>query len=107
MDVIINFAVTKSNLAAKETEKLNESITFLKEKSDVKISLISHSDKSEKVMTGLSQKRLDQVGKYLISKGISDKRISSEDAKDSKPIDTSGTKENRDLNMVVEIKFSK
>ena len=106
-DVIINFAVTKSNLAAIETEKLNESIAFLKEKSDVKITLIAHSDKSEKVITGLSQKRLDQVGKYLISKGISDKRISSEDAKDAKPIDTSGIKENRDLNMVVEIKFSK
>ncbi len=106
-DVVIQFATAKYNLTSAENTKLNEVVSFMQENSDVKAQLISHNDKSENVVNGLSKKRLDQVGKYLVSKGVADSRISSEDAADGKPIDTSGIKENRSQNMVVEIKFSK
>ena len=105
-DVTVEFGLGKSNLDSKNTIALEEVSKFLKENDKAKITLISHNDKSEAAVKGISKKRLDQVAKYLMSKGVDQGRIESKDVQATAPIDDSGTKENRHLNMVVEIKFS-
>lgn len=102
-DVIVQFSKIKYNLSAAESKKLDEVAAFLNEKDDVKVTLIGHQDDSEKVVQGLSENRLSQVAKYLSSKGVSDDRIESEDAKHTKPVDAS----DEEANMSVELKFSK
>ena len=105
-DIYVQFVSGKSNLSGDAIEAIDEAIVYLNENETASISLVSHQDESEKVMKGLSEKRLNQVGKYILSKGISSDRISKSDVGTSEPRDTSGLKENRFDNMVVEIIFS-
>jgi outer membrane protein OmpA-like peptidoglycan-associated protein len=104
-DVIVGFPLGKSDLSAKEIPAIDESIEFLKNNPKVKVELIGHMDNDEKVVKGLGTDRIEQVAKYLISKGIEENRITKKDVNTTKPLDTSGLKENREKNMVVEMKF--
>lgn len=106
-DEIIGFELGKSSLNAGSTAQLKAIVGFMKEKTDVKVTLIGHIDSGESVMPKLDEQRTGQVEKYLISQGIDAKRISNENVKDQKPLDTSGTKEGKAKNMVVELVFTK
>lgn len=106
-DAIVGFSLGKYNLDSKASAELAKVSAFLKENPDVQVKLIGHVDDSEKVVPNLAENRMDEVGKYLVSKGHSSKNISKENVKDSKPLDDTGLKENRGKNMVVEIVFSK
>lgn len=106
-DIIVPFPLAKSSIEDPAKAKLDEAITYLKENEDVKVDIIAHIDQSEVRLTGLSEKRMNEVKKYLISQGIEQGRISETDVKDAAPLDDSGLKENREKNTVVEIKFRK
>jgi len=104
-DVLVQFSYHRTNVESDETTKLVEVITFLKTNESVIVTVIGHSDTSEKGISDLSYKRMNQVIKYLISKGISEDRISEDDAGYKNLLDISGSAKNRYKNMVVEIKF--
>ena len=104
-DLNIHFESGKSVLLPAETALLDEAASYLTANPDVTVKLIGHKDASEKVMTVLSGARLNQVMKYLVSKGVSDKIIITEDVKETQPL-TQGVAEKHG-NMVVEVKFSR
>ena len=92
-DAEIMFQKTKSILASGETDKLIEVIAVMKKDKEVTIEVIGHRDATEKVMSDLSQKRANQVSKYLISKGVSRERISTTDAGPSESFEGGSSKE--------------
>lgn len=105
-DVVIGFGLGKSNLDAGANAKLNEALKKLKGNENLKVKLVGHVDDSETVIKDLGKDRINQVHKYLLSKGIDNKRIETQDVFDKEPIDSSGSNDKRQLNMVVEMKFS-
>ncbi len=55
----------------------------------------------------LSKNRVDEVKKYLVSKGVADKRIATEGFGATKPIVEKGTDEERKVNRRVEFVITK
>jgi outer membrane protein OmpA-like peptidoglycan-associated protein len=104
-DVLVQFASNRSSINTDETAGLADVATFMKENEGVIITVIGHSDPSEKRISELSFKRMNQVIKYLISNGISEERISEDDAGNKNSLDISGSPKYAYKNMVVEIKF--
>ena len=106
-DIVVPFALAKSAITANAKAKLDETIKFLKANTDVRIEVIAHIDKTEIRVPDLSQKRLNEVKKYLLSQGVNKTKMTASSVGETKPLDNSGLKENRLKNTVVEIKFSK
>lgn len=84
--------------------ELNEVAAFLNENPKIEIELEGHTDNrgdSKKNMV-LSQQRVDVIKKYLVSKGISSKRLKGKGFGGTRPIATNDTEESRKLNRRVE-----
>ena len=79
-DVEILFQKTKSTLPPDGTEKLNEVIKVMKDDVTLTIQVTGYRDGTEKVLKDLSEKRANQVSKYIISKGINKERVTTSDA---------------------------
>jgi len=98
------FEQGKTNLLSQSYPELDLVVSFLKSNPNVKIELSGHTDnrgipdQNDK----LSQKRVDKVKTYLVSKGIKGKRITGKGYGGSKPIASNDTEETRQLNRRVE-----
>ncbi len=92
------------NLLPESNEELDEVVEFLKLNPKVEIELSGHTDNRgvHEHNVKLSQKRCDVVKDYLVSKGISGKRISGKGYGGSKPIADNKTEATRRLNRRVE-----
>ena len=104
-NLYIHFDKAKSILTSAETEKLNEVVKIMKEDKEVTIKVVGHRSGSEKVMRDLSQKRANQVSKYLLSKGIEDIRLTTTDGGAAESVEGGGDSD-ESQNMVVDIVFS-
>ncbi len=104
--VIVSFDPGKNVISAADGKKLDEVAEYLKGNPTSSVEIISHIDKMEAKLSGVSAKRLSAVNKYLVTKGVKQDRIKKTDAGADSPLDTSGTKENRGKNMVVEVKYN-
>ncbi len=84
-------------------------VDFLKSNPKVEIELEGHTDNRGDVKKNLvlSQQRVDKIKTYLVSKGISQKRIKGKGYGGSKPIATSDSEEARRLNRRVEFRILK
>ncbi|MEO6253184.1 MAG: OmpA family protein [Ferruginibacter sp.] len=100
------FFVTKSSqLLAKSFPKLNEVVTILNENPSLKVSIEGHTDDvgEDGVNQTLSDDRAASVKAYLVSKGISESRLSSAGYGETKPVADNKTAAGRAKNRRVEM----
>lgn len=103
------FVQTKTDILPESYPELDLVISFLKENPKVRIELMGHTDgrgvHADNVR--LSQKRVNKVKEYLVSKGIDTRRISGKGFGGSKPIAGNDTEESRRMNRRVEFVIKK
>jgi outer membrane protein OmpA-like peptidoglycan-associated protein len=101
----LEFATGKDIIKATSFTSLNELAELMKKKKEWKIKISGHTDNQGNPATNmkLSQKRAEAVKKYLVSKGISAKRIKTEWFGQTKPVGDNKTEEGRQKNRRVEM----
>jgi outer membrane protein OmpA-like peptidoglycan-associated protein len=103
------FEQSKTTLLPGSYAELDVVVAFLEANPNVKIELSGHTDNrgipAQNVK--LSQARVDKVKSYLVSKGISPKRIYGKGYGGGKPIASNDTEETRQLNRRVEFTIKK
>ncbi len=102
------FATAKWDLLAKSFPKLNDVVTILNENSSFKVQIDGHTDSQGKddYNQTLSENRAASVKAYLVSKGISENRISSAGYGETKPVADNNTAAGRAKNRRVEMTLS-
>ncbi|NOS57567.1 MAG: OmpA family protein [Cyclobacteriaceae bacterium] len=100
--VLFNMGTT--TLLEESYPELDAVVDFLKENSGVEIQLEGHTDNrgDPKKNMQLSQERVARIKSYLVSKGISGKRVKGKGFGGAKPIATGDSEESRKLNRRVE-----
>ncbi|MBL7874499.1 MAG: OmpA family protein, partial [Cyclobacteriaceae bacterium] len=105
----IFFDFDKYNLKPESFPELNRIIALMNERPTLEVEIAGHTDP---VGTGeynmlLSERRAKSVTRYLVSKGISEKRITTSYFGETRLIDTSNTPEGNRKNRRVEFKILK
>ena len=103
------FQQSTPNLLPESNDELDLIVSFLKVNPKVEILLSGHTDNRgvHDHNVRLSQKRVERVKAYLVSKGISGKRIAGKGFGGLKPIAANDTEETRRLNRRVEFTIVK
>ncbi len=104
----VTFASSKSILTKQGMTELDIVVAFMQRAPEgVKINLVGHTDNtgSDKINDPLSQARADAAKAYLVSKGISADRISTEGRGSGEPIAPNDTKAGKAQNRRVEVKI--
>ncbi len=98
------FYMGTTSLLEESYPELDAIVDFLKTNPKVEIELEGHTDNrgDAKKNVALSQERVGKIKSYLVSKGISSKRVKGKGFGGSKPIATSDSEEARKLNRRVE-----
>jgi OmpA-OmpF porin, OOP family len=98
------FYMGTTSLLEESYPELDAIVDFLKVNTKVEIELEGHTDNrgDAKKNVTLSQERVGKIKSYLVSKGISPRRVKGKGFGGSKPIATSDTEEARKLNRRVE-----
>lgn len=105
----VNFATNSFVLNGKSMDILDELVNYLKLKPSMQIEIHGHTDNvgdSEKNLT-LSQNRAESVMNFLISSGISNKRLSAKGFGQTKPNKSNSTEVGRAFNRRVEFVVKK
>jgi outer membrane protein OmpA-like peptidoglycan-associated protein len=100
------FETSKSNLKPSSYSELDELVSLLKYKPEMRIEIAGHTDNvgsSESNLT-LSNARAKAVYSYLIKKGVSKGRLQANGYGDKQPVTSNDTAENRKLNRRTEIR---
>lgn len=105
----ILFIQSKPELLPESYPELNVVVQFMKDNPHVEIELSGHTDNrgSFRQLMTLSQQRVNRVKSYMVSKGISSKRIVGKGYGGSKPIASNDSEETRMLNRRVEFTIKK
>jgi outer membrane protein OmpA-like peptidoglycan-associated protein len=103
------FEIGTTTLLEESYSELNVVVDFLKTNPKVEIELEGHTDNrgDAKKNLELSQQRVDKIKSYLVSKGISGRRIKGKGFGGSRPIATNDSEEARRLNRRVEFRIVK
>ena len=104
----ILFASSKSTLLNPSLKSLDNVVDILKQYPDLKLSVEGHTDNTGTAEHNLvlSQGRADAVKKYILSKGISESRLTSTGFGQDKPIVSNDNGSNRAKNRRVELKLN-
>ena len=94
-------------LKSDEKNKMNGLITFLKKRKDLKIEICGHTDDEgdDAHNLRLSKNRANSVKNYLVSRGISSSRITTQGFGATQPVSTNDSDEGRQENRRVELRF--
>ncbi|MGC1241411.1 MAG: OmpA family protein [Chryseosolibacter sp.] len=103
------FVQSKSLLMPESYPELDRLVRIMKDNKTIEIELEGHTDGrgDPKANLALSEERVEAVKQYLISKGISEKRIVGKGYGGAKPMVANDTEDNRQLNRRVEFKITK
>ena len=103
------FELGTVSLLQESYPELNGVVEFLKSNPKVEIVLEGHTDNrgDMKKNLALSQHRVDAIKSYLVSKGISARRIKGKGFGGTRPIATNNSEEARMLNRRVEFRILK
>ena len=103
------FVQSKATLLPESYPELDRLVRIMKDNKTIEIELGGHTDGrgDPKANLALSEERVEAVKQYLISKGISEKRILGKGFGGAKPMVANDTEENRQLNRRVEFKITK
>ncbi len=101
----VDFTSGNSTLQTDDLKELNRLVNLLNENKQMNIFIYGHTDSSgdAKVNKRLSQRRADEVAKYLRQNGIDKKRINTKGYGESFPKENNGTIEGRKLNRRVDV----
>jgi OmpA-OmpF porin, OOP family len=101
----IQFDLDKSNIKPEYEPILDEAVSALKSKPDVKVVVNGHTDNSGTAQynMGLSERRAKSVMDYFVSRGISASRLQAVGHGFNQPIADNKTSEGRALNRRVEL----
>jgi OmpA-OmpF porin, OOP family len=103
----IYFETSESELLNASFSELNKMVILMNENPNLKIILEGHTDiiGDKQANITLSQKRVNSVKNYLVSKGIDAQRIETKGWGSSKPLNTNGSDEERKVNRRVEFRI--
>lgn len=103
------FAQSQSELLPESFPELNRLVKIMKDNPTIEIELDGHTDSQGNPQSNLelSEKRVEAVKQYLVSKGVAARRITGRGFGGSQPIAPSTSEENRQLNRRVEFKIVK
>lgn len=103
------FVQSKAVLMPESFPELDRLVQIMKDNITIEIELDGHTDGrgDPKANLSLSEVRVEAVKKYLVSKGVSEKRIVGKGYGGAKPMVSNDTEENRQLNRRVEFKITK
>lgn len=103
------FAQGKAIIDPQSHQELNEVVQMMKDTPKIIIQLEGHTDNqgNPKANIDLSQKRVDAVKKYLVSKGVSKNRVKTKAFGGSQLLTTEITAEARNANRRVEMRILK
>ncbi len=103
------FQQSTYNLLPESNDELDLVVSFMQSNPKVEILLSGHTDNRGNAVQNvkLSQKRVERVKGYLVSKGINGKRIAGKGFGGSKPIASNDAEETRRLNRRVEFTIVK
>lgn len=95
----------KSNLRPESSKELNELVTYMQLKKDLKIEIGGHTDNVGDVVANLtlSTERAKAVRSYLISKGITPSRVEALGYGDTQPVADNTTAAGRQQNRRTEV----
>lgn len=101
----VDFYSGKSALQTEDLKELNRLVNLLKKNKQMNIFIYGHTDSSGDAKTNkmISQKRADEVAKYLRQNGIDKKRINTKGYGESFPKENNGTAEGRKINRRVDV----
>ena len=96
----VYFEFNKYNVDPKSFKLLDDVVSILNQNPDITIQVDGHTDSkgSDKYNKKLSQKRVDSVRAYLISKGINDPRVAACGYGESRPIESNANSDGRAAN---------
>jgi outer membrane protein OmpA-like peptidoglycan-associated protein len=102
------FATGSDKLLAQSTKRLSDVVTILNENPTYKVQIDGHTDNQGKDESNqiLSDKRAASVKAFLVSKGISESRLTSTGYGESKPVADNKTAKGRAENRRVEMTLS-
>ena len=103
------FVQSKSVLMPESYPELDRLVQIMKDNVTIEIELDGHTEGrgDPKANIALSEVRVEAVKEYLVSKGVSGKRIVGKGYGGAKPMVSNDTEENRQLNRRVEFKITK
>lgn len=103
------FEQSKATLLPESYPELDRLVRIMKDNRTIEIQLEGHTDGrgEPRANLALSEERVEAVKQYLISKGISEKRIVGKGFGGARPMVSNDTEENRQLNRRVEFKIMK
>lgn len=101
------FALGKANISPESHEELDEIVTMMEVNQTMTIQLEGHTDfrGNAKQNLKLSEKRVESVKNYLISKGIDKKRIKTKAFGGTQPLSRANDDESRINNRRVEVRI--
>lgn len=103
----VHFDFAKATLRADSYAELDELLTYLKNKTAIKIEIGGHTDNigNDADNLKLSQQRADAIRNYLVKKGIQPARIVAKGYGASMPVADNATEAGRQLNRRTEVKI--
>lgn len=103
------FEQSKAVLLPESYPELDRLVRIMKDNRTLEIQLEGHTDGrgDPKANLVLSEERVEAVKKYLVAKGISEKRIEGKGFGGARPVVSNDTEENRQLNRRVEFKITR
>jgi OOP family OmpA-OmpF porin len=103
------FAQGKADIMKESYPQLDDIATMLTQQTSMEIQLEGHAENAgtPNANLELSQQRVDAVRTYLVSKGVSKKRIKTKAFGGSQPLNTQSTEEARAANRRVEMRILK
>lgn len=103
------FAQGKATIDPQSFKELDEVVQMMKENTKIEIRLEGHTDNqgNSKANMDLSQKRVEAIKKYMVSKGIAKNRIETKAFGGTQPLSNEMTPEARALNRRVELRILK
>ncbi|HEY5125331.1 MAG TPA: OmpA family protein [Ignavibacteria bacterium] len=105
----IFFDFNKSTLRPESFQELDRVVKLLNENPKIEIEISGHTDNvgTDEYNLNLSNERASSVVAYIVSKGISQSRITAKGYGKTNPVATNDTEEGRQLNRRVEFKILK
>jgi outer membrane protein OmpA-like peptidoglycan-associated protein len=103
------FALSRSTLKSESYPELDRLVAIMNENKTMEIELAGHTDNKGDADANflLSEKRVEAVKEYLVSKGIASQRIKGKGYGGTRPVIIGNTEANRELNRRVEFKITK
>ena len=103
----VHFDFGKATLRPESFPELEELISYLKHKDDIKIEIAGHTDNVGKDADNLrlSQQRADAIRTYITKKGITPARVMAKGYGAAEPVADNDTDEGRQLNRRTEVRI--